>query len=107
MSLAEKAFEEEANTTNLNLESITDGFNERKIPIVKFIDDVGAFAGSFSPPASAELLIGAYSDLLSKFKDYETTLAQKREWMDLLHFPWLKCHFLKHRTAKSANRYFR
>jgi hypothetical protein len=79
MSLIEKAFEDEANTTNLNLESITDGLNERRIPIVKFIADVGAFAETFSPPASAELLIGAYSGLLSKFQDHEKALAHKRK----------------------------
>jgi hypothetical protein len=65
---------------NLQLESITDGQNERGIPIVKFIDDIGAFCETFEPPASAELLIGAYSDLFAKFKSYEGSLTQKREW---------------------------
>jgi hypothetical protein len=64
---------------DMSLLSITDGENERGIPIVKFIDDVGAFAESFTPPASAELLIGAYTELHSKFKTYEISLTQKRE----------------------------
>ena len=33
---------------------------------------------SFDPPASCELLIGAYSDLFSKFKSYEMQLEQKK-----------------------------
>ena len=66
-------------TPDLNLESVTDGQNEQGIPIVRFIEDIDGFATSFQPPASAELLIGAYSDLFSKFKRYETTLVQKRE----------------------------
>jgi hypothetical protein len=64
---------------DMSLLSITDGENERGIPVVKFIDDVGAFADSFTPPASAELLIGAYTELHSKFKTYEISLTQKRE----------------------------
>jgi len=71
------ALEEEATKTSLKLESITDGQNERGIPAVKFIDDIEAFASSFTPPASAELLIGAYSDLFAKYKRYEDTLNRK------------------------------
>ena len=67
---------------DMSLLSITDGENERGIPVVKFIDDVGAFADSFTPPASAELLIGAYTELHSKFKTYEISLTQKREYCD-------------------------
>jgi len=63
---------------DMSLLSITDGENERGIPVVKFIDDVGAFAESFTPAASAELLIGAYTELHSKFKTYEISLSQKR-----------------------------
>ena len=62
---------------DMSLLSITDGENARGIPFVKFIDDVEAFANSFSPPASAEILIGAYSELHSKFKTFETSLTQK------------------------------
>ena len=62
---------------DMSLLSITDGENERGIPFVKFIDDVEAFARTFSPPATAEVLIGAYSELHSKFKTFETSLSQK------------------------------
>lgn len=68
----------EASNTSLNLSSITEGQNERGIPSVKFIDDIGSFAASFTPPASAELLIGAFTDLFQKYKAYETNLSQKR-----------------------------
>jgi Prefoldin subunit len=85
-----KSLESEASTTSLKLESITDGFNPRGIPTVKFVDDIGEFANSFSPPASAELLIGAYSDLFAKFKSYEESLSQKREWSNckILKIEW-------------------
>jgi prefoldin subunit 5 len=73
-----KSLENEASKTSLKLESITDGFNARGIPTVRFVDDIGEFATSFSPLASAELLIGAYSDLFAKFKSYEESLSQKR-----------------------------
>jgi hypothetical protein len=49
--------------------------------MVKFLDDIGAFSKTFDPPASAELLIGAYSDIFAKFKSYEGSLAQKREFL--------------------------
>lgn len=62
---------------DMSLLSITEGENGRGIPFVKFIDDVEEFANSFTPPATAELLIGAYSELHSKFKTFETTLTQK------------------------------
>lgn len=62
---------------DMSLLSITDGENERGIPVVKFIEDVDAFSNSFNPPSSAELLIGAYSELHSKFKTFETSLTQK------------------------------
>ncbi len=65
------------NVEDMSLLSISDGENPRGIPIVKFIDDVDAFANSFTPPASAELIIGAYSELHSKFKTFETSLEQK------------------------------
>jgi hypothetical protein len=64
---------------DMSLLSITDGENDRGIPLVKFIEDVDAFANSFTPPSSAELLIGAYSELHSKFKTFETSLTQKRK----------------------------
>lgn len=64
-------------TADMSLLSITDGDNERGIPFVKFIEDVDDFANTFTPPASAELMIGAYSELHSKFKTFETSLSQK------------------------------
>mmetsp|Transcript_4067 Transcript_4067/g.6113 ORF Transcript_4067/g.6113 Transcript_4067/m.6113 type:complete len:216 (-) Transcript_4067:708-1355(-) len=63
--------------SNISLDSITEGKNERGIPATKFVDDIELFAASFNPPASPELLIGAYSDLFSKFKAYEQQLASK------------------------------
>ena len=68
----------EEDIPDMSLLSITDGENERGIAVVKFIDDVGAFAESFTPTATAELLIGAYTELHSKFKTYEISLTQKR-----------------------------
>ena len=62
---------------DMSLLSITEGENDRGIPLVKFIEDVDAFSNSFTPPSSAELLIGAYSELHSKFKTFETSLTQK------------------------------
>ncbi|KAG7343455.1 prefoldin subunit domain containing protein [Nitzschia inconspicua] len=67
------------NIEDMSLLSIADGENARGIPIVKFIEDVEDFANSFTPPASAELLIGAYSELHSKFKTFETSLNQKKQ----------------------------
>ena len=69
----------EVTTPDLSLTNITDGQNERGIPVVRFVDDITAFSASFSPPASAELLIGAYSDLFGKFKGYEASLTQRRK----------------------------
>jgi hypothetical protein len=67
------------NIEDMSLLSITDGETPRGIPIVKFIEDVDDFSNSFRPPASAELLIGAYSELHSKFKTFETSLNQRSE----------------------------
>jgi hypothetical protein len=64
---------------DMSLLSITDGENARGIPYVKFIDDVEAFANTFEPSATSELLIGAYSELHAKFKTFETSLSQKRK----------------------------
>ncbi|KAL3772530.1 hypothetical protein ACHAWO_002532 [Cyclotella atomus] len=69
---------DDAPIANISLESITEGSNPRGIPHTKFIEDIESFANSFNPPASPELLIGAYSDLYSKFKQYESQLSLKR-----------------------------
>ena len=75
---------------NINLELITNGKNERGIPKVKFIDDVTTFANSFknddgssNSTASAEVLIGAFTDIFQKYKAYETNLTQKRKYCSL------------------------
>ncbi|KAL7428738.1 hypothetical protein ACHAXH_002679 [Discostella pseudostelligera] len=77
-SSTRQAEADEVEVANISLESITEGKNERGIPATKFLDDIELFANSFNPPASSELLIGAYSDLYSKFKAYEQQLEQKR-----------------------------
>ncbi|GMI18496.1 hypothetical protein TrLO_g14660 [Triparma laevis f. longispina] len=79
-SMVEKQqeLEGEGKDTSLNLSSITDGANKSGIPKVKFIADIDDFAASFKPVASSEVLIGAFSELFSKFKAYETNLSNKR-----------------------------
>ena len=67
----------EAEQTSLSFQSITEGFTSRDIPKVKFIEDIDAFSNSFHPPASAELMIGAFSDFFGKLKGVEGTLAQR------------------------------
>mmetsp|Transcript_4315 Transcript_4315/g.8272 ORF Transcript_4315/g.8272 Transcript_4315/m.8272 type:complete len:202 (+) Transcript_4315:69-674(+) len=67
----------EGEQTSLSFQSITDGFSSRDIPKVKFIEDIDAFSQSFDPPASAELMIGAFSDFFGKLKGVEGTLAQR------------------------------
>lgn len=67
----------EADQTSLSFQSITEGFTSRDIPKVKFIEDIDAFSKSFDPPASAELMIGAFSDFFAKLKGVEGTLAQR------------------------------
>lgn len=74
------AVAEQDKIPDLKLEAILEGQNDRGIPKVKFLDDIDAFSKTFDPPASAELLIGAYSDIFSKFKSYEASLTQKREF---------------------------
>mmetsp|Transcript_32244 Transcript_32244/g.47434 ORF Transcript_32244/g.47434 Transcript_32244/m.47434 type:complete len:225 (-) Transcript_32244:93-767(-) len=74
-----KQLQDEASKTSLNLSSITvKSDNPREIPAVIFVEDITAFAKTFTPAASAELLIGAFSDLYGKYKAYEGSLAQKK-----------------------------
>jgi hypothetical protein len=73
----EATFTAEADQTSLSFQSITEGFTSRDIPKVKFIEDIDAFSQSFDPPASAELMIGAFSDFFAKLKGVEGTLAQR------------------------------
>jgi hypothetical protein len=67
----------EADVPNMSLEDITEG-SQRGIPQVKFLDDIEAFANSFSPPAQPELLIGGFSQLHAKYKSTEASLQNKR-----------------------------
>jgi hypothetical protein len=69
-----------ATRKNISLLDITSGENDRGIPFCKFIDDVGVLAASFTPPASAEVLIGAFTELYSKFKSFETSLIRKGKY---------------------------
>lgn len=67
------------NPPNMSLKDITNGDNGRGIPAALFIDDITAFSESFSPqPAQAELLIGAYTQLHTKYKSSEASLLGKR-----------------------------
>jgi hypothetical protein len=76
---------------DMSLLSITDGENGRGIPYVKFIEDVEVFSKTFEPPATAELLIGGYSELHSKFKTFEATLNQKRKYSAVLSVCFATC----------------
>jgi hypothetical protein len=63
---------------DMRLDDITDGRNERGIPAARFIEDINSFSRSFQPvPASAELLIGAFTQLHTKYKASEQSLMQK------------------------------
>lgn len=73
------ALKKEAENTSLKLESITDGTSDGGVPKVRFIEDIGSFKASFDPPASIELMIGAFSDLFGKFKTYETSLEERKK----------------------------
>jgi hypothetical protein len=75
----EEALTSEGEQTSLSFESITDGVSSRDIPKVKFIEDIDAFSNEFDPPASSELMIGAFSDLFGKMKGVESTLSQRGE----------------------------
>jgi hypothetical protein len=72
------------------------------IPQVRFIEDIDEFAASFKPAASVELLIGAFSDLFSKFKAYETNLANKRiNFLQKIPEIEKTLNLVKHLKAKS------
>jgi hypothetical protein len=73
------ALTKEAEQTSLSIESITDGVSERGIPNVKFVEEIDSFSKSFNPPASAELMIGAFSDIFGKMKGVEGTLGQRAQ----------------------------
>ena len=71
--------QKEAEQTSLSIKSITEGSTERGLPKVKFIDDIDIFSNSFDPPASVELMIGAFSDLFGSMKSLESTLDMRGE----------------------------
>jgi hypothetical protein len=70
--------DEEEVPPDMSLKDITDGDNGRGIPAVLFIDDITAYSESFTPHAGAELLIGAYTQLHTKYKSSEASLQNKR-----------------------------
>jgi hypothetical protein len=86
--------DQEPEYPDLSLNDIIDGDNGRGIPSVKFVsEDVGMFVdGLFGPnknatagsgsssstTVSAELLIGAFSQLHAKYKSSEASLQGKR-----------------------------
>lgn len=72
--------EKQDDIPEMSLLDITEGENERGIPVAKFIDDVQQFAEQFTPVAPAELLIGAYSELHQKYKTFEAQLVNKRKY---------------------------
>ena len=81
-ALAKKETKDDEDVPDMKLGDITEGLNERGIPAAKFIEDIEAFTQSFTPPASSELLIGAYSDLLAKYRAIEANLGSKRKCAD-------------------------
>ena len=57
-------------------------YQSTTIPKVKFIDDISEYVQSFTPKiVTAELLIGAYTQLHTKYKLSETSLLRKRMCM--------------------------
>jgi hypothetical protein len=72
--------------TPMNTEGGNEAYQSTSIPKVKFIDDIGQYIESFTPKlVTAELLIGAYTQLHTKYKLSETSLLRKRtcKWNDL------------------------
>jgi prefoldin subunit 5 len=62
----------------LTLDDVTDGKSPRGIPAAKFVEDVQSFSLQFIPPASAEHMIGAYTELYQRYKRYESVFLQKK-----------------------------
>ena len=63
----------------LDLTQITSGNKSSTgIPEVKFFEDVDEFASTFKPKATAEFLIGAFSELFRQFKLFETNLERRK-----------------------------
>jgi hypothetical protein len=63
-----------------NMEGENETYRSATIPKVKFIDDIPQYIESFTPKlVTAELLIGAYTQLHTKYKLSETSLLRKRK----------------------------
>lgn len=96
---------EEAKSTeevpDMSLRDIIDGDNGRGIPSVKFVADVSEFVETFQPPATAELLIGAYSQLHTKYKSSEASLQGKRKWRCFWESSTSSAKFLTHWTEEN------
>jgi hypothetical protein len=75
--------DEEEAPPDMSLKDITDGDNGRGIPAALFVEDITSFAESFKPHAKAELLIGAYTQLHTKYKSSEASLKNKRKLRSL------------------------
>jgi hypothetical protein len=73
---------EEDDLVHLTLPDITDVQeppHPRGIPAVKFLEDIADYVASFAPKrVTAELLIGAYTQLHTKYKLSESSLLRKR-----------------------------
>ena len=70
----------DSETDKNNSDSTT--YRSTTIPKVKFIDDIPQYVQSFEPKiVTAELLIGAYTQLHTKYKLSETSLLRKRTCM--------------------------
>ena len=68
--------------TITHLDGENDTYQSTNIPKVKFIDDISQYIQSFTPKiVTAELLIGAYTQLHTKYKLSETSLLRKRMCM--------------------------
>lgn len=78
-SPTKKTAEPEDDVPRLPLAQITEGETDRGIPLAKFMENVDAFASSFTPPASSDSLILAYTELKQNYRMFEARLTQKRE----------------------------
>ena len=69
-------------TPPTSMEGEDDTNQSTTIPKVRFIDDIAQYIESFTPKlVTAELLVGAYTQLHTKYKLSETSLLRKRTWM--------------------------
>lgn len=81
---------EEDDIVHLTLPDITESAvdHPRGIPTVKFLEDITTYVESFSPKrVTAELLIGAYTQLHTKYKLSESSLLRKRKFRPFRFLP--------------------